>query len=163
MVISQQSRLHPPALDVDSVTPVTGTDYPEPFRAAVAGREERRLGDALGLSHFGANVVRLAPGAASSLRHWHTAEDEFIYILEGEVELITDAGPQTLRPGMAAGFPAGRADGHHLVNRSSRDVIYLEVGDRQEHVDEVEYPDIDMRLVGRNGKRIYVRRDSTAW
>jgi uncharacterized cupin superfamily protein len=163
IVMSRQSQLQPPALDVESVAPVTGSGYPEPFRDAVAGREKRRLSDALGLSHFGVNLVRLAPGVTSSLRHWHTAEDEFIYVLEGEVELITDAGPQTLRPGMAAGFPAGRADGHHLVNRSGRDVVYLEVGDRQEHVDEVEYPDVDLRLVGRNGRRIFVRRDGTAW
>src|SRR5437899_2305721 len=120
-----------PILDPESVIPRKGSGYPEPFRALVAAREKRALGDPLGLTHFGVNLVRLPPGTASSQRHWHTAEDEFVFILEGEVELVTDAGARTLTAGMAAGFPAGRADGHHLVNRSGHDVLYLEVGDRQ--------------------------------
>src|SRR5215475_11383751 len=118
------SKPQPPALDPADVTASTATGYPAQYRAAVEGREKRRLGDALGLTHFGVNLVRLRPGAASSLRHWHSAEDEFVYILEGEVELVTDAGAQRLKAGMVAGFPAGRADSHQLVNRSDRDVVY---------------------------------------
>ncbi len=151
-----------PALDPASVQPRTGSSYPAPFRAAVAGREKRALGDALGLTHFGVNLVRLPPGTASAQRHWHTAEDELVYILEGEVELVTNAGSQRLTAGMVAGFPAGRADGHHLVNRSDRDVLYLEVGDRVPG-DEADYPDIDLRLLHRDGKDVFTHKDGTPW
>lgn len=121
----------------------TGTGYPEPFRALVAGRFRKRLGDAAGLKNFGVNWVLLEPGSASAHRHWHQRQDELIYVLEGELTLITNAGEQILTAGMAAGFPAGEADGHHLVNRSSSPAIYLEVGDRTSH-DTVTYPDIDL-------------------
>jgi uncharacterized cupin superfamily protein len=156
------SKPQPPALDPRSVPASTGTGYPATFRAAVLGREKRRLGDALGLGHFGVNLVRLRPGAASSLRHWHSAEDEFIYVLEGEVELVTEAGAQILAAGMVAGFPAGKADGHQLVNRSAKDVAYLEVGDRQAG-DEVDYPGLDLRVVSRDGKKVYAHKDGTPW
>jgi uncharacterized cupin superfamily protein len=106
------------------------TSYPEPFRPVVAGREKRALGDAAGLKNFGVNLTRLEPGAASALRHWHEKQDEFVYVLEGELVLVTDEGEWVLRPGMAAGFPAGRACGHQLVNRSDGSALYLEVGDR---------------------------------
>ena len=151
-----------PALDPATVTPRTGSRYPAPFRAAVAAREKRALGDVVGLTRFGVNLVRLPPGAASSQRHWHTAEEEFVYVLEGEVELVSDAGSQSLGPGMAAGFPAGRPDAHQLVNRSQRDVLYLEVGDRRPE-DEVEYPDIDLRLVSLDGKKAFVHKDGRPW
>jgi uncharacterized cupin superfamily protein len=151
-----------PALDPMTVEPRTGSRYPSPFRATVAAREKRALGDALGLTHYGVNLVRLPPGTASALRHWHTAEDEFVYILEGEVELVTEAGAQTLGPGMTAGFPAGRADGHQLVNRSDRDVLYLEVGDRRPE-DEVEYPGVDLRLALVDGKDTFVHKDGRPW
>lgn len=151
-----------PALDPMAVTPRTGSRYPAPFGAAVAAREKRALGDAVGLSHFGVNLVRLPTGTASAQRHWHTAEEEFVYVLEGEVDLVTDAGTQVLGPGMAAGFPAGRPDGHQLVNRSERDVLYLEVGDRRPE-DEVEYPDIDLRVKLLDGKRTFVHRDGQPW
>lgn len=157
---SVESR--PCHLDPASVPPRTGSGYPQPFKAAVAERQKRALGDALGLSHFGVNLVRLPPGTASSQRHWHSAEDEFVYILEGEVELVTDAGSERLTKGMVAGFPAGRPDGHHLVNRSAHDVVYLEVGDRQAG-DEVDYPDIDLRLLHRNGKDFFAHKDGTPW
>ena len=160
--MAQRQTPKAPALDPITVTPRTGSGYPEAFRAAVAGREKRALGDAAGLSHFGVNLVRLPPGAASAQRHWHTAEEEFVYVLEGEVELITDAGAQTLGPGMAAGFPAGRPDGHQLVNRSDRDVLYLEIGDRRPE-DEVEYPDIDLRLVLPDAKETFVHKDGSPW
>jgi uncharacterized cupin superfamily protein len=152
-----------PALDPETVPAVSGSGYPEPYRTAVAGRAKRRIGNALGLNHFGVNLVRLAPGSASSQRHWHKAEDEFVYILEGEVELVTDAGAQTLTAGMAAGFPAGKPDGHHLVNRSQRDALYLEVGDRRPESDAAEYPDIDLRLVNQDGKLVFTRKDGKPW
>ncbi len=153
----------PPALDPATIEAKWGArGYPEPFRAAVAGRERRALGDALGLENFGVNWVRLTPGAASAQRHHHTRQDEFVLVLEGELALVTDAGEQILGPGMAAGFPAGAGDGHHLVNRSEADAIYLEVGDRSRG-DEVEYPDIDLarRIVG--GEPRFVHKDGTPY
>ncbi len=139
-------KLAPPAIDPASVAERKGvTQYPEPFRAMVAGRARRVLGEALGLKNFGVNLSRLDPGAHSSARHWHSLEDEFIYVLEGEVTLITDDGEQTLTRGMAAGFPAGKPNAHHLVNRGSGIATYLEIGDRRPG-DEVSYPDIDLAL-----------------
>jgi uncharacterized cupin superfamily protein len=110
----------------------------------VRDRERRRLGDPLGLQNFGVNLLTLPPGAASSQRHWHTRQDEFIYVLEGEVTLVTDAGKQVLTAGMCAGFPAGKPDGHHLINRSKSQVKVLEVGDRTSG-DRFTYSDIDMK------------------
>ncbi len=138
------SSLKSPALDPKTVEGRRGTAYPEPLRARVAGREKRALGNALGLENFGVNLVRLEPGAASALRHWHTKQDEFVWVLEGELTLVTDAGPQLLTPGLCAGFPAGKADGHHLVNRSQRDAVYLEIGDRSPG-DAATYPDDDLK------------------
>jgi uncharacterized cupin superfamily protein len=120
----------PPALDPATVAERTGSDYPEPFREAVAGRVKRVLGEPLGLTQFGVNLVTLPPGCWSSQRHWHSHEDEFVFVVAGELTLVTDAGEQVLGPGMAAGFPAGREDGHHLINRSDRPAVYLEVGSR---------------------------------
>jgi uncharacterized cupin superfamily protein len=151
-----------PVVDPMTIEPRRGSGYPAPYREAVMRREKRALGDALGLSHFGVNLVRLPPGTASSQRHWHSAEDEFVYVLEGEVELVTDAGARRLTAGMVAGFPAGRPDAHQLVNRSDRDVLYLEVGDRQAG-DEIDYPDIDLRLLHRNGRDFFAHKDGTPW
>jgi uncharacterized cupin superfamily protein len=151
-----------PALDPATVESAFGSDYPAPFDALVAGRERRRLGDALGLRNFGVNLTRLPPGCASSQRHWHTKQDEFVYILEGEVVLVTDAGEQTLTAGMAAGFPAGKADGHHLVNRSGRDALVLEVGDRTPG-DEGGYSDIDMMWRIVDGEERYLHKDGTPY
>jgi uncharacterized cupin superfamily protein len=148
----------PPAIDPADVAVRTGSSYPEPFRATVAGRRKQALGDAAGLRNFGVNLVRLAPGTASSLRHWHSRQDELVYVLEGEVILVTDAGEQSLGPGMAAGFPAGKADGHHLVNRSTADVVYLEVGDRSPG-DEGFYPDVDLALRYVDGKLVFTRKN----
>ena len=117
--------------------------YPEPFASRMAGREKRVLGDLFSLSNFGVNLVRLAPGALSALRHAHALQDEFVYVLQGNPLLITDAGETQLHPGMCAGFKAGAGDGHHLVNRSGEDVVYLEVGDRTPG-DSVFYPDDDI-------------------
>ena len=151
-----------PAVDAETVAPRTGSGYPAPFDADCAGREKRRLGDAFGLTQFGVNLVRLPPGQWSAQRHWHTLEDELIYMLEGELVLATEAGEQTLGPGMVAGFKAGVADGHHLVNRSGRDAVYLEIGTR-DAMDECDYPDIDMlvRIIGGEGK--FVHKDKTPY
>ena len=151
-----------PALDPATLESRKGSSYPTPFRAAVAGREKRILGDALGLTNFGVNLVRLPPGSTSSQRHWHSKEDEFVYVVEGEVTLITDAGPQVLTTGMVAGFPGGRADGHHLVNRSDRDVLYLEVGDRNGN-EEVTYSDVDLHLHTVDGKYQFQHKDGTPY
>jgi uncharacterized cupin superfamily protein len=154
----------PPALDPATVPVRSGTGYPEPFRALVARRQWQALGDALGLKNFGVNLVRLAPGVASSQRHWHTHEDEFVFLLEGELALVTSSGEQTLRAGMAAGFPAGVADGHHFVNRSQADAVFLVVGDRREE-DECRYPDIDLDLrhVGDERDTRFTRKDGTPY
>src|SRR6267142_959913 len=112
-----------PILDPASVEPRRGAAYPEHLRGALAAREKRVLGDPLGLTSFGVNLVRLPPGTASALRHWHSLEDEFVMVLEGEATLVTEAGQRVLGPGMAAGFPKGKVDGHHLVNRGRSDVV----------------------------------------
>lgn len=139
-----------PAIDPRDVPANRGSSYPEPFAARVAGRVRRRIGDALGLQNFGVNLTMLEPGSQSSLRHWHARQDEFIYVLEGELVLLTEAGEQRLTQGMAAGFPAGRADGHCLVNRSDRPAVYLEVGDRLPG-DGATYPDDDLAARAKPG------------
>jgi len=151
-----------PALDPGTVEPRLGSNYPQPHAAAVARREKRALGDALGLRNFGVNLVRLPAGTMSSQRHCHSRQDELVYVLEGELVLVTDGGEQTLGPGMAAGFPAGAGDGHHLLNRTDADAVYIEVGDRTEG-DEVDYPDIDMLVRYVDGERLYVHRDGTPY
>jgi uncharacterized cupin superfamily protein len=156
------SKLRLPAIDPATLTPRIGSGYPPPFHADCARREKRVLGDPTGITRYGVNLVRLPPGTASAQRHWHTLEEEFVYILEGEVELVTDAGAQTLKAGMAAGFPAGKPDGHHLVNRSSRDALFLEVGDRRGD-DVCEYPDIDLRLIPVDGDQVFVHLDGRPW
>jgi len=139
-------------IDLNSVPVVTGSRYPAPFDVPCAARSRQRLGDAAGLTDFGVNLLRLPPGVWSSQRHWHTAEDEFLYVLEGEVVLVTDAGEQILNAGDCAGFKAGAPDGHQLQNRSQREAVLLEVGSRKAADDEVDYPDIDLRfLKGRGG------------
>ena len=148
-------------IDLNSVKSITGSGYPAPFDAPCAARVRQRLGDAAGLTDFGVNLLRLPPGAWSSQRHWHSAEDEFVYVLEGELVLVTDAGEEVLRAGDCAGFKAGLQNGHHLQNRSPRDAIALEVGSRKPAEDEGEYPDIDLRfLKGRGG---YVHMDGTPY
>jgi uncharacterized cupin superfamily protein len=132
-----------PKIDIASLKADSSTGYPEPFRQAVAGRERKRLGNAVGLDQFGVNLTRLKPGAQSAQRHWHEAEDEFVYIVEGELVLCEDGGETILRPGDAAGFKAGVANGHCLINRSAQDAVYLEVGTRAPR-DRAQYPDIDL-------------------
>jgi uncharacterized cupin superfamily protein len=153
-----EQELRSPALDPQTVPARQGSSYPEQFRAQVEARAKRPLGDATGLTQFGVNLVELPPGCWSSQRHWHSHEDEFVYVLDGELTLVTDAGEQVLRAGMAAGFPAGKADGHHLINRTDRPATYLEVGTRRDEVDEVDYPDIDMAVRHRDGMQMFVRK-----
>ena len=150
----------PAALDAAAVEPNRPPySYPEPYRSRVGARERRALGDQFGLTNFGVNLTRLPPRAMSALRHTHSREDEFIYILEGEPVLVTDAGETHLRPGMCAGFKAGSGDGHHLVNRTDHTVAYLEIGDRNPG-DTVIYPDDDIgRALSPDGRRIFVHRD----
>lgn len=130
-------------INPDDVPRRTTSVYPDVFKSRIAGRVKQALGNAAGLKNFGVNLVTLTPGSCSALRHWHTQQDEFIYIIQGEITLITNAGEQILTPGMMAGFPAGEADGHQLMNKSQAMAIYLEVGDRTPD-DEVYYPDEDL-------------------
>jgi uncharacterized cupin superfamily protein len=140
-----------------------GRGYPEPFATRVAGRVRRPLGDFFGLTNFGVNLTRLPPGGMSALRHTHSREDEFIYVVEGEPVLVTNAGETQLRPGMCAGFKAGSGDGHHLLNRTTHDVVYLEVGDRNPG-DTVIYPDDDIgRALAPDGSRQFVHKDGRAY
>ena len=131
-------------IDVATLAPVIGTLYPPPFDQPCRIRERRRLGDAAGLTQFGVNLLRLPSGAWSSQRHWHSHEDEFVYVIAGEVTLVTDAGEEVLRAGDAAGFKAGEANGHTLQNRSSADALVLEIGSRAPAADVAVYPDIDL-------------------
>ena len=131
-------------IDLSAATQAVGSGYPTPYDHPCRLRARRRLGDAAGLTQFGVNLMCLPPGAWSSQRHWHTAEDEFVYMLEGELVLVTESGEEMLRAGDCAGFKAGVADGHHLQNRSQQNAVYLEIGSRQPATDGVTYPDIDL-------------------
>lgn len=150
-----------PKIIVEQAPSTRGSGYPAPYDEPCRERFRRRLGDAAGLTQFGVNLLRLPPGCWSSQRHWHSAEDEFVYVLEGEVVLVTDAGEEVLRAGDCAGFRAGAPDGHHFQNRSARDALILEVGSRRPDQDEVEYPDIDLRAP--KGRAGYVHRDGTPY
>jgi uncharacterized cupin superfamily protein len=133
-----------PKIDIANLKSEEVSGYPEPFRRAVVGRIRKRLGNAVGLDQFGVNLTTLRPGAASAQRHWHAAEDELVYVLAGEVVLCEDSGETLLRAGDAAGFKAGVANGHCLINRSAADAVFLEIGTRAVP-ERVDYPDIDMR------------------
>ena len=148
-------------IDLSSVPVETGSTYPEVFQSAVVGRSRQRVGKAAGLQNFGVNLTTLLPGSQSALRHWHSAQDEFVYVVSGELVLITDEGEQTLIPGGMAGFAAGRANGHHLVNRSDAPATYLEIGDKSTP-DRAEYPDEDLVCVPTaDGDRQFERRDGS--
>lgn len=136
--------------------------YPPMLAARVKGREKRPLGDLFGLTNFGVNLTRLPPGAASSLRHAHSKQDEFVFVLEGRPTLHTDAGRQKLSPGMCAGFKAGTGNAHSLLNETTEDVVYLEVGDRTDG-DEVIYPDDDLRARFVGGAWVFSRKDGTPY
>ena len=151
-----------PKIDLDSAPMKSGSIYPEPFASQMAGRTSLRLGDAGGLSQFGANIVILAPGAMSSQRHWHCHEDEFVMIVSGELVLIEDSGETVLSEGDAAAFPAGAQNGHHLVNRSKAEARFLVIGTRAPE-EYAEYPDIDMRLRSDTGGYSFTHKDGTPY
>jgi uncharacterized cupin superfamily protein len=149
-----------PKIDPSQVPLVERTGYPMPLALAVAGRAYRRLGAAGGLTQFGVNLVRLAPGAWSSQRHWHSREDEFVLMIEGEAVLVTDAGEEVMRAGDCAAFPAGVADAHHLVNRSEADALLLAIG--SDFADDCcTYPDVDLHLPHNDGP--FTRKDGTPY
>lgn len=147
-------------IDLPVVAERIGSDYPAPFEDAVAGRVQLALGLAGGLNDFGVNLVRQPPGSWSSQRHWHSAEDELVYVLSGTLALVTDAGEQTLRAGDCAAFPKGVADGHHLINRGADTAVYLAIGSRRSD-DVCHYPDIDLRWDGASDR--YTHKDGTPY
>ena len=138
------------------------SNYPEPFASRMSKREKRPLGDVFGLTNFGVNLTRLTPGGISALRHAHTKQDELVYVVQGLAVLVTDAGETELAAGMCAGFKAGSGDGHHLVNRSSEDVFFIEVGDRTPG-DEATYPDDDLKATLVDGAWRFTHKDGTAY
>ncbi len=150
------------AIDPRTLPARTGSAYPPPFDEPVRKREKRALGDPFGLRNFGANLVRLPPETESSQRHWHSRQDELVMVMEGELVLVTDDGEETMTPGTVAGFPAGTPDGHKLVNRSSQDAVYLEIGDRMPG-DATAYSDIDMRSLATEGARRFIHKDGTPY
>ncbi len=151
-------------IDIASVPVRNASVYPAPYNACVAGRHKQALAQAAGLTQFGVNLTRLKPGAASAQRHWHENEDEFVYILKGEAVLVDETGRHVLMAGEAAGFKAGVANGHHIVNESSRDVVLLEIGTRADN-DTVTYADdnVDMMVRARAGKTEVLHRDGTPY
>ena len=149
-------------IDIATLTPIIGTLYPPPFDQPCRARERTKLGDEAGLTQFGVNLLRLPPGAWSSQRHWHTGEDEFVYVLSGEVVLVTDAGAEVLRAGDAAGFAAKDPDGHCLQNRSDHDAVVLEVGSRVAG-NMAYFSDIDMVAPAGGHPAAYAHRDGTPY
>ncbi|HEY6577793.1 MAG TPA: cupin domain-containing protein [Rhizomicrobium sp.] len=149
-----------PKIDIDSVPERKGSGYPAPFHLKAGERVRKALGNAGGLGDLGVNLLHLPPGAWSSQRHWHSAEDEFVWILSGEVALVTDEGEQILREGDCAAFPKDQPNGHHLINKTAAMAMVLEIGTRSSD-DVCEYPDIDMRIDSRIGR--YTHRDGTPY
>jgi len=148
-------------IDVGQLQVRTDTDYPPPYDEPCRGYQRRRLGDAAGLTQFGVNLLELWPGQWSSQRHWHTAEDEFAYVLAGEVTLVSDDGEEVLRAGDCVGFKCGEPNGHCLQNRSDARVLVLEVGARKPAEDACHYPDIDLHLFA--GAQTYAHKDGTPY
>jgi uncharacterized cupin superfamily protein len=149
-------------IDIAAIAPVIGTLYPQPFDQPCRSRERQKLGDAAGLTQFGVNLLRLPPGAWSSQRHWHTASDEFVYVISGEVVLVSDSGEELLGPGDAAGFKAGDTNGHCLQNRSGSDAFVLEIGTRVAD-DAGYYPEIDMVAPAGGRPAAYTHRDGSPY
>jgi uncharacterized cupin superfamily protein len=149
-------------VDPKSVVPDSGSAYPPPFDQIVQGRHRHRLSPAIGLTKFGVNLVHLEPGSNSSARHWHTEQDEFVYVVTGTATLVSDEGESELGQGMAAGFPAGNPNGHQVVNRTSEDVWYIEVGDRPQR-EAVTYPDVDMANAVTEGRPHFTRKDGSSF
>jgi len=153
----------PIAIMADQAPPRTRPSvYPEPFASRMKGRVKHPLGDLFGLANFGVNLTRLAPGAGSALRHAHSKQDEFIYVLQGHPVLVTDAGETQLAPGMCAGFKAGTGNAHQLLNRTNGEAVYLEVGDRSAG-DSVIYPDDDLQGILIDGKWRFAHKDGSPY
>ncbi len=152
----------PAAVHVDSLEKTKGSGYPPPFNEPCTKRARQRLGDLFGLTDFGVNIVELAPGAWSSQRHWHSHEDEFVYVLSGTPTLITNEGELELSAGMCAGFKAGEANGHQLVNNSAEPATYIEMGSRNAE-DDGHYPDIDLEILKREKGGVFTRKDGTPY
>ena len=148
-------------IDIDAAPVRLGTAYPPPFDAPCRERRRSKLGDAAGLTQFGVNLMRLPPGQWTSQRHWHTAEDEFVWVVEGEVVLVTDDGEEVLRPGDCAGFKAGEPNGNHIQNLSGAEAVLIEIGSRRPDEDGCDYPGID--LIIRPGEETYRHRDGTPY
>ncbi len=159
-----QDEQHPPVAVVAAETPPRSRPsvYPEPFASRMKGRVKHPLGDLFGLSNFGVNLTRLLPGAGSALRHAHSRQDEFIYVLQGRPVLVTDAGETQLAPGMCAGFKAGTGNAHHVLNRTTEEVVYLEVGDRSAG-DTASYPDDDLQAALVEGKWQFSHKDGSPY
>jgi uncharacterized cupin superfamily protein len=153
---------HKPALPATELPTHRSSMYPPHLAARMGDREKRKLGDAFGLTQFGVNMVTLGPGGQSALRHWHSHEDELIYVLSGQVVLVSNDGEQVLRAGSVVGFPGGVANAHHLLNRSDEVAHYLEVGSRIEH-DDAFYPDDDLLWQTVDGKAIAAHKDGTPY
>lgn len=151
-----------PKLDLDKIPVGTGTSYPAAYVAEVAGRSFQRLGDAGGLTQFGANLVTLAPGAKSSLRHWHQNEDEFVMVTEGQCTLIDDHGEHPMGPGDCAAFPANDGNGHHFVNQTDQVARFLVVGTKSPH-EFATYSDIDMKVEMKDGAAVFTHKDGTPY
>jgi uncharacterized cupin superfamily protein len=158
---ARMTKPHLPAFDPADLTESNATSYPKGFREANSHRWNRRLGDHVGLRNFGVNLTRIEPGAQSSARHAHSRQDEFIWVVEGEVVLETNEGRQVLRAGMCAGFVAGCGNAHRFINETKQDAVLLVIGDRTPF-DEIVYPEIDMRAkAGADGKYVFTRKDGT--
>ena len=151
-----------PKLELDRAAVKSGSIYPEPYAAMMAGRSSLRLGEAGGLTQFGVNLVTLQPGALSSLRHWHAHEDEFIMITEGECVLVQDAGETLMRAGDCAAFPAGDPDGHHFINRTDREARFLVVGTKG-RTEVATYSDVDLQVHIADGTPRFTYKDGTDW
>jgi uncharacterized cupin superfamily protein len=149
-----------PKIDVKSVPWTNNPSYPKEFAYAIAGREKQKVGDAVGLTQFGVNIARIKPKSMSALRHWHESEDEFIYMLEGELVLHENDGEIVLKPGDAAGWRANGGIGHCLINRTERDAVYLEVGTRSK-AERVHYPDVDFTMERDDKSRRWMRKNGT--
>jgi uncharacterized cupin superfamily protein len=146
-----------PKIDIAKIPAHEIASYPKEFAAVIAGREKQKIGDSVGLTQFGVNITRIKAGAASALRHWHEQEDEFIYMLEGELVLKENDGETVLKPGDGAGFKAGSGIAHCLINRTTRDAVYLEVGTRAKN-ERVHYPDVDFMMERDETSRRYFRK-----
>ena len=151
-----------PVIDQSTAPVKTGSVYPEPYASQMAGRSSLRLGDAGGLTQFGANLVILQPGAKSSLRHWHAREDEFVMIVQGECVLVQDAGETLMRPGDCAAFKAGDPDGHHFLNRTDAEARFLVIGTRMP-AETATYSDVDMMIHTADGQHRFTCKDGTPW